>query len=209
MYFDCVYPSFVVLDWELECAFAYSLPFAYSIHLSFNILNTKAIKEVGALAMHLDAWLLILIRKKSKSNQMVAFVQAVLLCLGEQGGTGPCYRDTRSVRDAIQLHYDNQLWRRQKQEGKARPHFACCLVLFLIDSDWFLVSLNLLLTNAASMPLEAPCSCLGDCGHKGLEWCWVPWYDKEGELEDNDWKEVEEKESCKLFNWPSHHANNM
>jgi hypothetical protein len=51
----------------------------------------------------------------------------------------------------------------------------CCLVAFLVNSNWLLVpALDSLLVHAASTPLEAPCHHLLDCPHKGLEGYLVP-----------------------------------
>jgi hypothetical protein len=55
------------------------------------------------------------------------------------------------------------------KKKRLHPHFACFLVIFLIDFDRFLVSLHPFLMNAASMPLEVPCCHLVDRGCQGLE----------------------------------------
>ncbi len=74
----------------------------------------------------------------------------------------------------------------KNERKKVRPCFICCLVTFLIDSDWLLIPLESLLAHATRTTLEAPHCGLLDRHHKGLEQCLVPRDGDAGKIQDND-----------------------
>jgi hypothetical protein len=95
----------------------------------------------------------------------------------------------------------------KKKRDKVHPCFICCLVVFLIDSDRLLVSLESLLVYTTSTPLEASCCCLVGHSLKDVEQCLFSWDREVCKVEYDDVKMVEEEVSCNLLScviWPSH-----
>jgi hypothetical protein len=62
----------------------------------------------------------------------------------------------------------------------------CCLVTFVVNSNWLLVPLDSILAHAVITPLEAPCRCLLDYRRKGLEQHLVPWHGNARKIKDNE-----------------------
>ena len=83
-----------------------------------------------------------------------------LFCFGEPGSKGPRWGNTRNTREKPQC--DNQPWRWQKLLEIGKSGAFGLLSCFFMFSNRFLVLIDSFATNNASVPPDAPWSCLED-----------------------------------------------
>ncbi len=84
---------------------------------------------------------------------------ALLLSLEELGVKGSCHRVASTT----------NLEGSEKRAQRIRPCLTCCLVAFLIASNWLFESFDSLLAHTLNTPLKAPCYCLLNHHHKSVE----------------------------------------